>query len=522
MASGSSSKKSQSNEAWLGSEICDDHIEALRHHRMLPPASLLTVRIPEAETAPTLQEGEIIVFDKHFSRGFGLLASTFFSNYLTFFGLQPHHLALNAILQLASFIVLCEGFLGIEPHLNLWQSLFFLKQQSVKMDKAEVEKLDGPRPITPCGAALVHHRSKSGFPQMRLQESIKQWQKGFFYVKNTSPAHDALNMPPFAIEPPTARKNWQAKYPRPIPEVAQIGAYLDSLKGRGLLGRDLLTTMITCRILPLQRRPHMICQMGNRYDPCLLSTKNFTTNAVARDVNQISTARLDDNGDWEWGLSIFFFEPAADSIAQLFENLQVLNPPAADVVTSDASGIEEEGMIEPHSAASKDSEDALESEGSEPPGEHLKPSIADWTDDDETPPSLSDAAFNEDSNEVEEVTIPPVTRGRRHATETVDLGEAAKKKGKGATASRPAPSVLRQGLQPEDERAALRSVVLVPTGGMCPSLRGKGSFSFPFALFCARIGSSKRYLAGKRRTWRKILHPPPSEPAGQWLMLPRG
>ncbi|KAE8778022.1 hypothetical protein D1007_49159 [Hordeum vulgare] len=119
MVSGSSSKKSQSNGAWPSSEICDDHIEALRHRRMLPPASLVMVRNPEAETAPTPQEGEVVVFDEHFYRGLGLLASTLFSNFLTFFGLQPHHLAPNAILQLASFVVLCEGFLGIEPHLDL-------------------------------------------------------------------------------------------------------------------------------------------------------------------------------------------------------------------------------------------------------------------------------------------------------------------------------------------------------------------------------------------------------------------
>ncbi|KAE8792881.1 hypothetical protein D1007_32516 [Hordeum vulgare] len=136
IVSGSSSKNTSSHGAWLGSEICEGHIEALRHRRMLPPASLVT---------------------------------------LIFFGLQPHHLAPNAILQLSSFVVLCEGFLGIEPSLDLWQSLFFLKQQSKKMDKAELEKLDGPRPMTPCGAALVHHRSKSVFPQMPLQESIKQW-----------------------------------------------------------------------------------------------------------------------------------------------------------------------------------------------------------------------------------------------------------------------------------------------------------------------------------------------------------
>ncbi|KAE8792766.1 hypothetical protein D1007_32634 [Hordeum vulgare] len=117
--SSSSSKKVQHNGAWFGSDICAEHIDALRHRRMLPPASLVAVRNPRAENAPMPQEGEVVVFDEHFYRGFGLPASTFFCNFLTFFILQSHHLAPNAILQLASFIVLCEGFLGIEPRLDL-------------------------------------------------------------------------------------------------------------------------------------------------------------------------------------------------------------------------------------------------------------------------------------------------------------------------------------------------------------------------------------------------------------------
>ncbi|KAE8766929.1 hypothetical protein D1007_61777 [Hordeum vulgare] len=96
--SSSSSKKGQHNGAWLASDICADHIDALRHRRMLPPSSLMTVWIPGAETAPTPHKGEVVVFDKHFYRGFGLPASNFFANFLTFFGLQLHHLAPNNIL----------------------------------------------------------------------------------------------------------------------------------------------------------------------------------------------------------------------------------------------------------------------------------------------------------------------------------------------------------------------------------------------------------------------------------------
>ncbi|KAE8799202.1 hypothetical protein D1007_25489 [Hordeum vulgare] len=119
-----------------------------------------------------------------------------FSNFLIFFGLQLHHPVPNAILQLAAYVVMCEGFLGIDPRLDLWQKLFFFKQQSIKMDKAEVEKLTGPRLMTPCSATLVNHRTTCGFPQMPLQDSIKLWQRGFFYVKNVDPSHDSLNLLP--------------------------------------------------------------------------------------------------------------------------------------------------------------------------------------------------------------------------------------------------------------------------------------------------------------------------------------
>ncbi|KAE8799638.1 hypothetical protein D1007_25020 [Hordeum vulgare] len=115
MAGGSSSKKTSSQGAWLGSEICEGHIEVLRHGRLLPPASQVLVRIPGTEAAPTPVVGEIVIFDEHFYRGFGLPASPFFSEWLHFFGLKPHHLVPNAMFQLSAFVVLCEDFLGSSP-----------------------------------------------------------------------------------------------------------------------------------------------------------------------------------------------------------------------------------------------------------------------------------------------------------------------------------------------------------------------------------------------------------------------
>ncbi|KAE8785604.1 hypothetical protein D1007_40674 [Hordeum vulgare] len=451
MVDGSPSKKTSLQGAWLGSEIYEGHIEALRHHRLLPPASQVLVRIPRAETAATPTVGEVIIFNEHFYRGFELPASSFFSEWLHFFGLQPHHLAPNAILPLSAFV------------------------QSITMEKAELEKLAGPRLMTPCGAALVHHRSKSGFPQLPLQESIKQWQKGFFYVKNADPARDALNMPPFNVNPPT-KLNWAAKLLTLIPEVAQIGAHLEILEKGGLLGRDLLTTMVTRRILPLQRRPHLVCQMSGRHDPCRTSTKRFTPNAVARGVNLISTARMDDNGNWSWGMTPY---NRSRPPPVMFEKLQAaLCPPAPDVAVYDTSKIEDEGAIEFLSDSSVGSENALESEGTEPSGEYPRPSVADWMHDDEISSFLSDATFEGDSDRVEEVTSPPLTRRRRQRAEADGTDEAARKKDKGATASRPAPKRLATGPPPgtracgakKRRGAGRRQVPIVAGYGFVPLL----------------------------------------------------
>ncbi|KAI5017651.1 hypothetical protein ZWY2020_042539 [Hordeum vulgare] len=172
IAGGSTSKKSSSHKAsshgaWLGSDIGEEQIEVLRHHRLLPRASQVLVRLPDAETAPTPAVGEIVVFNEHFYRGFGLPTSALFSECLRFFGLQPHHLAPNAILQLSAFVILCEGFVGIEPRVDLWHNLFFFKHQSIAMEKSEVEKLTGPRPMTPCRAACYGNKS----PSMALRNS---------------------------------------------------------------------------------------------------------------------------------------------------------------------------------------------------------------------------------------------------------------------------------------------------------------------------------------------------------------
>ncbi|KAE8821858.1 hypothetical protein D1007_00049 [Hordeum vulgare] len=97
---------------------------------MLTSEELDIVRLLDTEGSPTPRAGKVVVFKEHFFHRFGLPANDFFLRFLVHFGLQPHHLAWNAVLQLAAFLTLCEGFVGIELRLDLWRQLFFFKQQS--------------------------------------------------------------------------------------------------------------------------------------------------------------------------------------------------------------------------------------------------------------------------------------------------------------------------------------------------------------------------------------------------------
>jgi hypothetical protein len=52
--------------------------------------------------------------------------ATFVHGLLYFYDLHLHDLTLEGILHIATFITLCEAFLGIKPHFALWRCLFWV------------------------------------------------------------------------------------------------------------------------------------------------------------------------------------------------------------------------------------------------------------------------------------------------------------------------------------------------------------------------------------------------------------
>ena len=150
-----------------------------------------------------------------------------------------------------------------------------------------------------CGAATVAPRRNTIFPRVHGLESCRKWLRYFFYVKNTT-GIDLINLPAFKIEPPTDQHNWRYNPRDKIPEVNAVQELLPRLKEAGLSGEDLVTTFVSRRVSPLQRRVHKICHMSGPLDPIRTSTLELTKEQVRRHVKAIATVQM--TAEWEWGL----------------------------------------------------------------------------------------------------------------------------------------------------------------------------------------------------------------------------
>ena len=241
---------------WDGSIVHDDHIDFLRDTRRLPSADKVEVRlVPEKEVRPAPREGERVVFRSHFLRGFGLPVSAFFRSWLDFYQLQPHHLTPNAVVLLSAFVTLCEGYLGVLPTLELWGEFFQSKLGT---------RMRGVPAQTGAFIALRRSGADNPFPIITLIQPVKLWQKSYFYVKNVAPQGDYVNLPAYVAGPPVGRQpQWSYRAvtltPAGTAAVARVRAMTQS---EGLSGSDLLAAFVTRRVLPLQSRPHLICQMS--------------------------------------------------------------------------------------------------------------------------------------------------------------------------------------------------------------------------------------------------------------------
>jgi hypothetical protein len=147
--------------------------------------------------SPASVKGHAVVCVTFYEQGFGALLHRFLHSLLWSYGLELHNLTPSGILHIAAFVTLCEVYIGIEPHLILWNHFFWARLwQGLDAGAASLGSVD----------ILVLFRPEAdSYFSIPLPDPPVRWQKAWFLVKNN--ANAPLLM--FTGGRPIPHPNWE-------------------------------------------------------------------------------------------------------------------------------------------------------------------------------------------------------------------------------------------------------------------------------------------------------------------------
>jgi hypothetical protein len=109
---------------WSVSVVMQEQLQNLMSQGYMTATELATCRVPEDPVSPVPMGGYIVVCATFYEQGFSAQSHRFLCSLLQFYGLELHHLTPSRILHMATFMTLCEAYMGIEPHFNLLNYFF--------------------------------------------------------------------------------------------------------------------------------------------------------------------------------------------------------------------------------------------------------------------------------------------------------------------------------------------------------------------------------------------------------------
>ena len=112
-------------DPWYHFDITFQHMEGLVCRGLLRVrTSAEEWLLPSEEDLPLTPNGYVVLFAHFHERGFATTTHRFLRGLLHYYKIELHHLSPNGIQHMAAFVTLCEGFLGINPHFDLWRYFF--------------------------------------------------------------------------------------------------------------------------------------------------------------------------------------------------------------------------------------------------------------------------------------------------------------------------------------------------------------------------------------------------------------
>ena len=111
--------------SWCRSTLRMKDMEALIAADHFPPLTSAGEWIlPQNEDRPAPPPGYVVSFAHFHERGLRMPAHDFFRALLFSYDLELQHLNPNGVQMIATFVALCEGYLGVAPCLEVFRYFF--------------------------------------------------------------------------------------------------------------------------------------------------------------------------------------------------------------------------------------------------------------------------------------------------------------------------------------------------------------------------------------------------------------
>jgi hypothetical protein len=199
---------------------------------------------------PTEGTDETVIFITHIERRFVVPASDFLRGLLQFYLIELVHLAPNSITIIVTFIHLCEAFLGITPHFNLWRHFFELKKT-------------GKGVVVGSVSFMLCRNMKPEYIDLALPDNTTDWKQGWFYLDSPPPVLKSRTGRVLVVGP-----EWTNQLATlDTQELKPLLDDLEQLKVEGLTSTAVAISFCRHLIQPLQDRAHPTFEYWGQSDP---------------------------------------------------------------------------------------------------------------------------------------------------------------------------------------------------------------------------------------------------------------
>jgi hypothetical protein len=179
---------------WPQSTVTPLALNELVNGELLAPAgdglypTWMVLSPSDKEPNPPYGYGYVVSFIRLHECGFTAPASRFMRGMCHHYEVELHNFTPNTISQAASFVAVCEGFVGIPTNWDLWVHLFHGELHTLAMGEKGTR-----RAVCDGGLTLaMRDTRKELYPLCTMTSNNADWEKGWFYLHN-----DGVGLPPY-------------------------------------------------------------------------------------------------------------------------------------------------------------------------------------------------------------------------------------------------------------------------------------------------------------------------------------